>query len=166
MRRVSHRSTVCMCSQDFLGRGPADPYTRFIAPAEFRQLTRYDVSGAGVNLVTAEEFTTKLGRALPRGRAPSGSGAWVVGLVKVRPPLQIGLLFVFLPLTSSRRIVAITQRRRGPCLLLSRDIGSAWAGDGRYPACVTKSSAHAHARPQFLRRNEDVCEGVFRVGVG
>ena len=74
------------CLQDFLGRGPADPYTRFIPPDEFQQLTKYDVSGAGVNLVGAEDFVNKLARPLPRGRLPADGGAWVVGLVKVSPP--------------------------------------------------------------------------------
>eukprot|EP00892_Ulva_mutabilis_P000861 jgi/Ulvmu1/10776/UM069_0010.1 len=68
--------------KDFLGRGPADPYTRFIPPEDFRQLAKYDISGAGVNLVAAQDFVNKLGRPLPRGRSPAQGGSWVVGLVK------------------------------------------------------------------------------------
>jgi hypothetical protein len=67
----------------FLARGPADPYTRFIPPEEFKQLTKFDVSGAGVNVVTAEEYQQKIVKALPRNKTSADGGVWVVGLMKV-----------------------------------------------------------------------------------
>ena len=36
-----------------------DPYSRFIPPAEFASMLKYDVSGVGLNLGTAEEFVNK-----------------------------------------------------------------------------------------------------------
>lgn len=69
----------------FLARGPADPYTRFIPPEEFKQLTKYDISGAGVNLVSGEEYQQKVVKRLPRGKTPADGGVWVVGLIKVHP---------------------------------------------------------------------------------
>lgn len=69
----------------FLAKGPSDPYTRFIAPDEFKQLTKFDVSGVGVNIVSGEEYVAKMSRPLPRGKQAADGGAWVVGLIKVRP---------------------------------------------------------------------------------
>lgn len=70
--------------KEFLGRGPADAYTRFIAPDDFKALTKYDVTGVGLNLGTAEEYVAKAQRPLPPGRGADGGGVWVVGLIKVR----------------------------------------------------------------------------------
>lgn len=67
----------------FLARGPSDPYTRFIPPEEFKQLTKFDVSGAGANVVTAEEYQQKVVKALPRSKTAADGGVWVVGLIKV-----------------------------------------------------------------------------------
>lgn len=68
-----------------LGRGPVDPYTRFIPPDDFKALTKYDVTGVGLNLGSADEFVSKVGRPLPRGQTVDGGGVWVVGLIKARP---------------------------------------------------------------------------------
>ena len=44
--------------------GLRDPYSRFISPDEFAAMLKYDVSGVGLNLGTAEEFVNKtVGRA-------------------------------------------------------------------------------------------------------
>ena len=48
-----------------LSRGVRDPYTRLIPPEEFAAMARYDVTGVGLNLGTAEEYVRKTGRALP-----------------------------------------------------------------------------------------------------
>jgi carboxyl-terminal processing protease len=72
--------------KEFLGRGPNDPYTRFIPPDDFKGLTKYDVTGVGLNLGSGEEFVAKVGRPLPRGRAVEDGGVWVVGLIKVPLP--------------------------------------------------------------------------------
>ncbi len=36
-----------------------DPYTRFIQPADFSSMLKYDVSGVGLNLGTIEELRNK-----------------------------------------------------------------------------------------------------------
>ncbi|PSC70735.1 peptidase S41 family [Micractinium conductrix] len=63
-----------------------DPYSRFVTPTEFSAMLKYDVSGVGLNLGTAEEFANKTGMPLPEGRnvgsAAGGEGVWVVGLIK------------------------------------------------------------------------------------
>lgn len=68
----------------FLATGPSDPYTRFIPPEEFKQLTKFDVSGAGVNVVSGEEYQQRIVKSLPRNKTPEDGGVWVVGLIKVR----------------------------------------------------------------------------------
>ncbi len=52
-----------------LAYGLNDPYTRFITPDEFGAMRKYDVTGVGLNLATAEEFTRKSGLQLPADRA-------------------------------------------------------------------------------------------------
>lgn len=74
----------------FLSIGPSDPYTRFIPPEEFKQLTKFDVSGVGVNAVSAEEYQQKVVEKLPRGKTTADGGVWVAGLIKVRVPLHDG----------------------------------------------------------------------------
>lgn len=48
-----------------LAFGLADPYSRFITPEEFQAMRKYDVTGVGLNLATAEEFVRKSGIPLP-----------------------------------------------------------------------------------------------------
>jgi hypothetical protein len=55
--------------REMLAFGLNDPYSRFITPEEFRAMRKYDVTGVGLNLATAEEFTRKSGMALPPDRA-------------------------------------------------------------------------------------------------
>lgn len=50
-----------------------DPYTRFVPPTEFKSMLKYDVSGVGLNLGTAEEFANKTVRAGHLG------GTWLGG---------------------------------------------------------------------------------------
>lgn len=45
-------------------RGLRDPYSRFISPDEFATMLKYDVSGVGLNLGTAEEFVNKTVRGV------------------------------------------------------------------------------------------------------
>lgn len=52
-----------------LAYGLNDPYTRFITPDEFQAMRKYDVTGVGLNLATAEEFTRKSGLPLPADRS-------------------------------------------------------------------------------------------------
>jgi hypothetical protein len=47
-------------------------------------MRKYDVTGVGLNLGTADEFVRKTGMALPHGWENSESGVWVLGLIKVR----------------------------------------------------------------------------------
>ena len=52
-----------------LAYGLKDPYTRFITPSEFQAMRKYDVTGVGLNLATAEEFSRKSGMSLPEDRS-------------------------------------------------------------------------------------------------
>jgi hypothetical protein len=54
-----------------LARGISDPYSRFISPTEFAGMKKYDVTGVGLNLGTAEEYTRKTVR---RARGWGGVG--------------------------------------------------------------------------------------------
>jgi hypothetical protein len=47
-----------------LAQGVSDPYCRFILPAEFASMKKYDVTGVGLNLGTAEEYTKKTVRSM------------------------------------------------------------------------------------------------------
>lgn len=51
-----------------LAYGLKDPYSRFITPSEFEAMRKYDVTGVGLNLATAEEFSRKSGMTLPEDR--------------------------------------------------------------------------------------------------
>jgi C-terminal processing protease CtpA/Prc len=66
-----------------LARAVRDPYTRLIPPEEFAAMARYDVTGVGLNLGTAEEYVRKTGRALPArvfgGGGGEGLGAAATG---------------------------------------------------------------------------------------
>ena len=52
-----------------LAYGLKDPYSRFITPTEFQAMRKYDVTGVGLNLATAEEFSRKSGMSLPDDRS-------------------------------------------------------------------------------------------------
>ena len=67
-----------------MANGPADAYTRFISPEEFKSLAKYDVSGVGLNLGSAEDFVAKVQQELPGGKTIQDGGVWVVGVIKVR----------------------------------------------------------------------------------
>ena len=54
-----------------LAKGTSDPYTRFITPEEFESMRKYDVTGVGLHLGTAEEFVRKTGLRLPPGHDES-----------------------------------------------------------------------------------------------
>lgn len=45
--------------RDMLAQGVSDPYCRFIPPGEFQSMKKYDVTGVGLNLGTAEEYIKK-----------------------------------------------------------------------------------------------------------
>jgi hypothetical protein len=49
----------CRVVREMLAQGVSDPYCRFIPPAEFASMKKYDVTGVGLNLGTAEEYTKK-----------------------------------------------------------------------------------------------------------
>jgi hypothetical protein len=42
-----------------LAQGVSDPYCRFIEPGDFAAMKKYDVTGVGLNLGTAEEYVKK-----------------------------------------------------------------------------------------------------------
>lgn len=52
--------------RNMMAKGISDPYSRFITPSDFSSMRKYDVSGVGLNLGTAEEFVLKTGKM--RGR--------------------------------------------------------------------------------------------------
>lgn len=58
-----------------------DPYSRFVSPRDFQSMLKYDVSGVGLNLGTAEDLEAKTvrgqgagGEATPAGRRAGGEG--------------------------------------------------------------------------------------------
>ena len=57
--------------REMLAKGTSDPYTRFITPEEFESMRKYDVTGVGLHLGTAEEFVRKTGLLLPAGQDES-----------------------------------------------------------------------------------------------
>jgi hypothetical protein len=59
----------CSAIRELLG-ALHDPYSRFITPTDFTSMLKYDVSGVGLNLGTAEELANKTVRA---------NGWWVHG---------------------------------------------------------------------------------------
>jgi len=69
--------------REMLAKGTSDPYTRFITPEEFESMRKYDVTGVGLHLGTAEEFVRKTGLRLPPGHDESE--------VSARTRLSLGL---------------------------------------------------------------------------
>ncbi|KAL3138941.1 hypothetical protein ABBQ32_005754 [Trebouxia sp. C0010 RCD-2024] len=67
--------------REMLAKGTSDPYTRFITPEEFESMRKYDVTGVGLHLGTAEEYVKKTGLQLPPGHQESEEGIWVVGMI-------------------------------------------------------------------------------------
>lgn len=57
--------------REMLAKGTSDPYTRFITPEEFESMRKYDVTGVGLHLGTAEEYVKKTGLQLPPGHQES-----------------------------------------------------------------------------------------------
>ncbi|KXZ42218.1 hypothetical protein GPECTOR_180g254 [Gonium pectorale] len=91
---VPYRDTAAgyRAVRDLLARGLSDPYCRFIGPAELDAMKKYDVSGVGLNLGTANEFVVKTGNDLPAPRDPSsGEGVYVVGVSKGSPADVAGI---------------------------------------------------------------------------
>ncbi|KAL6753977.1 ClpP/crotonase-like domain-containing protein [Haematococcus lacustris] len=77
--------------REMLARGLSDPYCRFITPAELAAMKKYDVTGVGLNLGTAAEYSQKTGRPLPPDQPADDSGVFVVGLSKGSPADQAGM---------------------------------------------------------------------------
>jgi hypothetical protein len=69
--------------KSFLGRGPADPYTRFVLPEDFQALKQYDISGVGLNLSSLCEYVAKVGPLMRPTGTPTSDGVYVVGTIKV-----------------------------------------------------------------------------------
>lgn len=77
--------------REMLAKGTSDPYTRFITPEEFESMRKYDVTGVGLHLGTAEEFVRKTGLRLPEGHDESEEGIWVVGMILGSPAQTAGV---------------------------------------------------------------------------
>lgn len=56
-----------------------DPYSRFLSPSEFSSMSKYDISGVGLNLGTKQDLEEKTGL---RPDFSETDGAWVVGLIR------------------------------------------------------------------------------------
>lgn len=67
--------------REMLAKGTSDPYTRFITPEEFESMRKYDVTGVGLHLGTAEEFVRKTGLQLPPGHQESEVTASCISLL-------------------------------------------------------------------------------------
>lgn len=68
-----------------LAKGTSDPYTRFITPDEFESMRKYDVTGVGLHLGTAEEYVRKTGLQLPPGHQESEVMALCASLQNLGP---------------------------------------------------------------------------------
>uniref|UniRef100_A0A7S3R0D6 C-terminal processing peptidase n=1 Tax=Dunaliella tertiolecta TaxID=3047 RepID=A0A7S3R0D6_DUNTE len=77
--------------REMIAFGLNDPYCRFIQPSELQSMKKYDVTGVGLNLGTAEEYVLKTNRALPDDRPTGPSGVFVVGLSKNSPADKVGM---------------------------------------------------------------------------
>ena len=71
--------------REMLAKGTSDPYTRFITPEEFESMRKYDVTGVGLHLGTAEEFVRKTGLRLPPGHEESEVGLTSAAFLAVLP---------------------------------------------------------------------------------
>ena len=65
-----------------------DPYSRFLSPSEFSAMSKYDISGVGLNLGTKSDLEEKTG-LVPEFQ--EGEGAWVIGLIRDSPADYAGV---------------------------------------------------------------------------
>lgn len=65
-----------------------DPYSRFLSPSEFSAMSKYDISGVGLNLGTKSDLAEKTGLA---PEFQDGDGAWVIGLIRDSPADDAGI---------------------------------------------------------------------------
>ena len=65
-----------------------DPYSRFLSPSEFSAMSKYDISGVGLNLGTKVDLKDKTGLA---PAFEDGDGAWVIGLIRDSPADYAGI---------------------------------------------------------------------------
>lgn len=65
-----------------------DPYSRFLSPNEFSAMSKYDISGVGLNLGTKTDLKDKTGLA---PAFEDGDGAWVIGLIRESPADAAGV---------------------------------------------------------------------------
>lgn len=65
-----------------------DPYSRFLSPSEFSAMSKYDISGVGLNLGTKTDLKEKTG-LVPAFE--DGDGAWVIGLIRDSPADSAGI---------------------------------------------------------------------------
>ncbi|KIY99823.1 hypothetical protein MNEG_8140 [Monoraphidium neglectum] len=81
-RKYKDTAAVHRAVRDMVARGLPDPYCRWVPPSEFAAMKKYDVTGVGLNLGTAEEYVKKTGRELPGNRGAYEGDVWVVGISK------------------------------------------------------------------------------------
>lgn len=79
-RTYNDEGTLQRAVRDMLSRGCRDPYTRYISPLDFSSIGKYDVSGVGLNLGSAQDYVKKTRKVLPPGR-DAQNGVYVVGLI-------------------------------------------------------------------------------------
>ena len=65
-----------------------DPYTRFLSPDEFSAMSKYDISGVGLNLGTKQDLEEKTGL---HPEFDTMGGAWVVGLIRASAADDAGI---------------------------------------------------------------------------
>ena len=82
-----------------------DPYSRFLSPEEFAAMARYDVTGVGLNLGSADEYERKVGERPPgaaaageeessssrKGKGNDSPGVWVIGVIRGSPADAAGV---------------------------------------------------------------------------
>ena len=69
-----------------VARGLPDPYCRWVPPSEFAAMKKYDVTGVGLNLGTAEEYVKKTVRHHPGPLFVLAPGARTHPYLRHQPP--------------------------------------------------------------------------------
>ena len=126
----------------------SDPYSRFLSPEEFAAMARYDITGVGLNLGSAEEYERKVGESPPGASSsgPSSSaaaavaapsappsapppqpndspGVWVIGVIRGSPSDAAGV-------RQGDRVVAVDGREVDPSRDSAFDVASRIQGAG------------------------------------
>ncbi|GMH43501.1 hypothetical protein BSKO_11423 [Bryopsis sp. KO-2023] len=85
------RQAAYRAVKEMLARGLRDPYSRLIPLEEFDAMRKYDMTGVGLNVGTADDYVKNTASPLPRNSRGT-DGIWVMGLMKDSPADGAGML--------------------------------------------------------------------------